>query len=125
MKTNISMQFEKLKEFKVTRTNFQRVLQEKENELDLNLKERTVFDENDYRINYSQDKLPTDYQKLQVLQNDYKINLTQEKNKQNDYKNNNKQFEYKNNLQEQHQSDNKSNYSQSDYKNGIQKCQRI
>ena len=35
MKTNISMQFEKLKEFKETRTNFQKVLQEKENENDV------------------------------------------------------------------------------------------
>ena len=144
MKSNISMQFEKLKEFKVTRTNFQRVLQEKENELDMNIKERTAFDENDYRINYSQDKLPNDYQsnfKQQVMQNDYKFNvkqeknnltqdknnleknnLTQEKNKEknnnnksSDYKNN-KLCDYKNILQEQ-ESDNKSNYSQCDYKN--------
>lgn len=39
MKSNISMQFEKLKEFKVCRSNFQKVLQEKEDEF---IKERSV-----------------------------------------------------------------------------------
>lgn len=125
MKSNISMQFEKLKEFKVTRTNFQRVLQEKENELDLNFKERTAFDENDYRINYSQEKLPSDYQNnfkqqtmqniqnIQNIQNDYRNNLSQDKNK-NTFQNN-RQSNYKNGSQEQ-ESDSKSNYSQSDFK---------